>query len=320
MTATFKQDAISVRERLDSLECHHHDARYVQQGQVFGKNILINGDNSITQRGDFSAGVSVGSTAEVFVDRVKARAHASANATFTHEPYNSELGARTCKIVVGTSSSSVPHVYFLQIIENFQALQGKTVTFTAQVRTNKANSGIYISVGGQAMESSQRHSGNGQWETISMTVELPSTIESELSCVVSFYNGDIPDVAAGDYIEMGQVQLELGSEFTGFEVVTPADQLARCQRYYYQFKTPTYMIRWAGSTVANYELFTQTLPVTMREDPTATIKTNPTATGFAIGTLQFFSNLRVCTLKATPTAAGAFGIANDGVYALDAEL
>lgn len=44
MGATFKQEQINIRERLNALENHRHDALYEPKGLFLGKNIFINGD------------------------------------------------------------------------------------------------------------------------------------------------------------------------------------------------------------------------------------------------------------------------------------
>jgi len=63
---------------------------------------------------------------------------------------------------------------------------------------------------------------------------------------------------------LAQVQLEAGSVATDFEVKNYADELARCQRYYYDMSGVVIGTAWHANFVSNVVEF----PVTMRTAPT----------------------------------------------------
>ena len=71
------------------------------------------------------------------------------------------------------------------------------------------------------------------------------------------------DNAANNFM-LSQVQLEAGSVATDFEVKNYADELARCQRYYYDMSGVVIGTAWHANFVSNVVEF----PVTMRTAPT----------------------------------------------------
>jgi len=75
------------------------------------------------------------------------------------------------------------------------------------------------------------------------------------------------------------VQLEVGEQATAFEHRSFADELARCQRYYYQLVQGSYMIVGMNDTTSTCET-TFGLPVEMRQDPT--LGTSGTASNYSI--------------------------------------
>ena len=68
------------------------------------------------------------------------------------------------------------------------------------------------------------------------------------------------------------VQLEVGSEATPFEHRSYGDELARCQRYYYQVDNGTQNGKfYAAQYTASYKMFHFPFPTTMRATPTSTL-------------------------------------------------
>ena len=66
------------------------------------------------------------------------------------------------------------------------------------------------------------------------------------------------------------VQLEAGSNATDFEHRSHAEELALCQRYYWQTDGVVYMCGY-GNQPATYQLADMTCPTTMRATPSVTI-------------------------------------------------
>ncbi len=95
------------------------------------------------------------------------------------------------------------------------------------------------------------------------------------------------------------VQLELGETATPFEHRSYGDELARCQRYYYQLVQGSYMIVGMNDSTSNCET-TFGLPVEMRVDPT--LGTSGTPSQYTIR--QNGSNI---TCDGGPTILGSGG-------------
>lgn len=106
--------------------------------------------------------------------------------------------------------------------------------------------------------------------SVTATVDTAST-----SNILVFIWSDVTDTTLGDFLYITNAQLEIGTTATPFERRLYNQELANCQRYYWQLPAAnTYgagmpMIStgqaWSGSSSANY---TATFPVTMRTTPT----------------------------------------------------
>jgi hypothetical protein len=124
---------------------------------------------------------------------------------------------------------------------------------------------------------------NGAWAWISSRPFRVSASATELRVELYTYP-NVPQ--AGSYIEITQVQLELGSVATPFEYRPFANELALCQRYYQtSLRHPNGSLRtrkvgWVGRGTGNYKLYGQTVfPVEMRATPTVTLHAYGTDSG-----------------------------------------
>ena len=78
------------------------------------------------------------------------------------------------------------------------------------------------------------------------------------------------------------VQLEAGSNATDFEHRSYAEELALCQRYYWQTDGVVYMCGY-GNQPATYQLADMTCPTTMRATPSVTISATSNGSSFSAG-------------------------------------
>ena len=86
------------------------------------------------------------------------------------------------------------------------------------------------------------------------------------------YNNAPVSIAVGNYIEIAEVQLEVGKVATPFEYRSYGQELALCQRYFQTIPAQWWWNRTAtGTTYSNAYLdcCTIILPVPMRATPTA---------------------------------------------------
>ena len=141
-------------------------------------------------------------------------------------------------------------------------------------------------------------------------------------------------IAVGDYCQIKNVQLELGSTATDFEHRSYGEELALCQRYYWKTSTGgSYnyitVMSCANTTQANGAI---QFPVTMRAAPTGSMSGNwqLAGAGAVNVTSSAFTNASASYTRITlNTASGlvsnaAFALRNSGdtsaYLAFDAEL
>lgn len=226
MGATFKQPEIPIRERLNELECL--PAKVAQNTQALlplqayaGKNLLINADKSISQRGVYTSATAIVS-GTYYVDRFIVIL-ATVTATIQHKPFSQDAqGSSLLYTATSTATGSINHH---QRVEDYTSLAGKEITYTARVKSNLP---VYVQIqDGVNTYNSTKHTGSGEYETLTITGKVDAAA-TQLRCYV--FTGSI-SITSGDYFEVGNEQLEIGSEFTGFEYVDTTLQIARCRRY-----------------------------------------------------------------------------------------
>ena len=237
MSATFKQVAINVREALNALcgiesQVAKNTQALLPLKAYAGRNLLINGDNNITQRGDFSTPTPI-VTSSYYVDRFKTVDSAGLMEISVGD-YNLDAMARVVRYeATATGNTTFEHK---QLLEDTFIDKGKTVTYTAWVRANfpviiRFNDGID---GWDAVGKNAIHSGGGEWELLTATtvISKTNTAVGSRPSITNYFNGLVASVTIGDYVEIGAVQYELGSEATEFEHVDPATQFVKCRRYF----------------------------------------------------------------------------------------
>jgi hypothetical protein len=192
---------------------------------------------------------------------------------------------------------------FFQYIEtaNVVPLQGQTVTLSALVRKNASNTaGAYVYVAKSATVdagsgatwtiissvvvptgSLPTGTGSADWFKTSLNVAIPNDGTANSLRV---YISTSAQIVSGAYMEIAQVQLELGSVATSFARAgaTIQGELDACMRYYYRSVTNGTASTWFASGFA----FNSTrllaffkLPVRMRVNPTS-IETSGTAADY----------------------------------------
>ena len=117
--------------------------------------------------------------------------------------------------------------------------------------------------------------------------------------------------ATSDYWQITGFQVEVGEKATPFEHRSFGDELAKCQRYYWQDDTNSgyYAYQYASGT----RFLPITHPVKMRATPTATVPTNVTLTAYGAGPYHY---------KAYGNASysSSSAIFTNGTVKFDAEL
>ena len=172
--------------------------------------------------------------------------------------------------VTGTYSSSLEsHITGRQASLNFTVdsagtWEKKELIFggdSASAITATNGSGITMSIWlGSLASLGTGGTTNGQWVTDSSYTRLNGG--------GNVYLGD----TANNYLQITGLQIESGDTATDFEHRSYGEELAACQRYYYQFDAPgagsKFGSGWASSTTVG--MLDLGLPVTMRANPSVT--------------------------------------------------
>ena len=203
------------------------------------KNIFINGDFSVNQRGLTTSAVTATNGA-YNIDRL-------AN-------YIVGVGAQVAlgseELIGGTYETPVKYTVNSAASGRLGALQkvekwykGQTVIMSAWVKSNNANARLRIYDGSNEFYSST-HTGGGAWEKLTATGTL-ATNAGQLYCYLFIVDGSGGSVTltTNDYIHIAKYQLELGSTATDFEHRSYGEELALCQRY---FQTISFRSAWGS--------------------------------------------------------------------------
>jgi hypothetical protein len=105
-----------------------------------------------------------------------------------------------------------------------QSLRGKTITFSVRVKTSTANA-VRLRFGDavNAVQNSAYHSGSGTYETLSITYAVAAN-------ALGANSGIQFDASCTAYLD--NAMLVIGSQAATYVAQHPADDLARCLRYY----------------------------------------------------------------------------------------
>ena len=278
------------------------------------KNLIINGGFDVSQRGDYTTAVTI-AAAGYYIDRWKNNTF-SVTGTTQHKKLQTVDGGITNTNRVEATSSATGYLYVYQRIEYFEYLGGQTLTFSAWVKSNSSDVGLITYNGsGEGWIKRALHSGSGGWEFLTATYVMDATLVGALNVGVStFGDGGLASaIVTGDYFEVTNVQLELGSVATDFEHRSYGEELALCQRYYQVLSGREQS--YAGNT------FHKLTPIHLRPALRASPFTSVTYTGSSnlAGLTVYSADNQVINIKLQATTDG---MCNTGVYTLtaDAEL
>jgi len=288
---------------------------------VAAKNVLINGNMDIWQRG--TTGFTTGYTADRWLIGGTQTVSQS-----TDVPYS---GA---KYSMDTVSTGANYNIIKQRIESFNSetlIAGTaTISFWAKSLsgTNTLNVAFYYAtaVDNFASQTYINTVGFGvpstSWTFYSGQVTLPSAALSN-GIEIQIYR----DNSVANEFKLSQVQFENGSTATAFSRAggTIQGELAACQRYFYQVVAPggTFL---NGDISGGYALGVYKFPVTMRTAPSVTATAVTIYSGSANSVFSTFAGntstegFRTLYLPSGMTSGYAFHADNNGTILISAEL
>jgi hypothetical protein len=248
MAVKFTKPEINVREKLAELDKPSGIAGEAmlraetprEQQNLIGagrKNLIINGDFRVSQRGDYTSATSATHN-QLYLDHWTVRL-TNVTANILHilgtnsAPGYPYKDSNSLRLTATNSATGV--MRHLQRVEGF--LSGRTLTISAWVKSNSPNARVFsYQHNGGTRVSSKPHSGNGQWEYLTLTTINDANAANQLYFDIALATETFTNIAitSGEYVEISEVQMEVGNVATPFEYRLYGEELALCQRYYYK--------------------------------------------------------------------------------------
>lgn len=326
-------------------------------GSNYGKNLIINGDFSVWQRGTIQTVTNYGSDDRWRNDQntsTKTHTRQSFTTGQTDVPNNPKYFSRTVVTSVAGSSS---YVLKKTELEDVRVTAGKEVTLSFWAKADAAKD--------IAVEFSQNFGTGGSpsaavtgigvttfslttsWQKFTTTVTFPSISgktlgtndNSSYQIYMWFEAGSAYDARTNSLgqqsgtFDIANAQLEFGDTATEFEYIHPADQEARCKRYFERFTatSPTTLasgyFRTATSFRAPFRYSTKRSSPSITASSSTALNviynnTNALITNFAIAGATGLTNTQLALTTGTATlyASGFVETVGTGYIDVDAEL
>lgn len=270
MTVRIEKPAINVREELADLrkptgvagEAMLRAETPQEQFNLIGagrRNWIINGDFQVSQRGDFTT-ASTYAANTYYVDRWKG----GVSGSFTNQrKLNQTLPNGKITTSYRVTSTGGAYAGIQQYVEDYSVFSGQFATFSFWAKTNKSGcSASFYTVANQ-FDVVTDIVADEQWHYYTATALVPT---GGTAMRPEVWTGT--GASSGDYLELAQVQLELGKVATPFEHRSYGEELALCKRYYYITDTIRYWNLARYSANAGNALGWWIHPKPMRAAPT----------------------------------------------------
>ena len=200
-------------------------------GAVVGrKNLIINGGFKVSQRGDYATSPVTVTEGVYSVDRFAAWNNSVSQTLQRSSATINGVTKNTLKVTATSSATGYMGIYQDVETQNFQV--GSQLTISAYVRSNNPYVRFRTNNVGGVSTNSPTFTNNGTWEKVSWTVETTGTTTTAVRFGILAFDSSTVPITSGDYIEVADIQLELGSVATDFEHRSYGEELALCQRYY----------------------------------------------------------------------------------------
>jgi hypothetical protein len=243
MTVKVTKPALNLREELSSLkkpsgvagEAMLRAETPQEQFNLIGagrKNLIINGDFRIAQRGDFSSPVSI-TAGDYTLDRWKD--WSSASVAPSVETNITEVDGKSQYVfrVEANASATGTNLGMRQFVEKLNLRLGETYTISCYLRTNNSSARLRAyRLFGSAGKQTDPIPADEQWHYVSLTGTYTFDTNPEVGAII-FGDETGTTVNDGDYLEIASYQCEVGSVATPFEHRSYGEELALCQRYCY---------------------------------------------------------------------------------------
>jgi hypothetical protein len=304
MTVKITKPEINVREKISELdkptgiagEAMLRAETPQEQFNLIGagrRNVFINGDFSVAQRG---AGPTTGISGYPTVDRWII----PLSGETTQQLANDRVSTPS-KMLKVTADGSNGYGIIRQMVEDVSTLSGGYATLSFWAKTSTANAfrvefQQLFGTGGSSTvniidDADYWKVPDDEWNFYSITVYLPSTLGKTVgtgSPGLSVLFGPTSGQPNSNIVYYSEVQLEAGKVATPFEHRSYGEELALCQRYYYEAGVQPIDLVGVGHS-SGYSGVTSgriTFPVTMRATPTFTRTVTQSNFSGTINTIQ----------------------------------
>jgi len=301
-------------------------------GAEIGKNILINGNVVINERGVSTATLTT--SAQWAADRFFARRSAGSTGAQYERLSSTSLTAfpNAIRIQRNSTNTATDTLILGQTVEttNTRPLQGKTVTFSFWARkgadytatsdallvrvytgTGTDQSGLGSGYTGTATPISQSATLTTSWQRFSFSATLATDV-SQLQATVQYV--PVGTASTNDYFDATGFQLEVGSVATPFVLAGGGQQAAElhlCRRYFENWTSSWSYFRYGvgyatGTTTANISL---QFKVRKRATPSSiawgfiALINSANDTSYAVTGLSFNAGTEGCTIYTTASSA-----------------
>ena len=286
MTVRVNKPSFNIREKLSELGrkfglkgSELAAAETVQEARdlvsVGRKNLAMNGDFRISQRGTSGTKGGNGYGGYLSVDRWAVYYDDTVIAQ-TDVTINGQL-KKACKV---TAAGSNGRAYVYHKIENSSRILGDGTPFSISFWARGSRPEQRQVHWRYYDHGTQNNGSNTDITTITIGTEWKHYKIENISLVDSNYNAtrdgglwlfnaNADDIGTGFWFEFTEVQIEIGRNATEFEYRSYGEELALCQRYYYEYpKGNTYNIIANGfANTSSNALFHFQFPVPMRSAP-----------------------------------------------------
>jgi hypothetical protein len=296
MTVKITKPEINVREELADLrkpsgvagEAMLRAETPQEQFNLIGagrRNWLINGSFQVSQRGVFTT-ASTYTSSTYYVDRWKGGV--SGSLTKQHK-LNQTLPNGQITNSFRVTATGGAYASIQQYVEDYSVFSGQLVTFSFWAKTNKVGCSASLYTIATQFDVVSGIVADEQWHYYKGTALVP-TGGTAMRPEVWTGTGS----SSGDYLELAQVQLELGNVATPFEHRSYGEELALCQRYYERFISNDNNRPLANYWAAGHANLWIPFKVEKRAAPTVSATT---------GSIYNGSWVNMTAIQATPTGS-----------------
>lgn len=266
-----------------------------------GVNNLVNPGLEVWQRGAGPFTAQLAFTA----DRWQIATSGTSTMSISRDGTNVDRGSQYAAAITYTQGDLASR--FRQTVEEYVQLRGRVITVALRVRTATANAvRAFIYDPTLGYRYGAFHTGGAGWETLFCSAVIDAAATYILVGV---------ELSASGSIYVDSATLAVGSEALAFAPLPPADDLARCQRYYERHGQRASegfpeLVAWAGTA----ELYGVPISFATTKGGTPTVTKGGTWTVANCGQpspgAQSYDGY---TLSATATAAGRMVVYPDTV-------